>query len=71
MICENCGKEIESYIGTPEFSKRVGLSKETIRKHIEAGDIQASQYMGNRYVIPESEVAKFKAKFLKPAGNRL
>lgn len=73
MICDNCGKEIESYIGVSEFARRVGLSPTTVKRHIENGSIKAFEYQGHdgnsyfkRKVIPQSEISNFKEKFLKP-----
>lgn len=72
MICENCGKEIDSFIGTAEFAKRVGLSASTILRAVENGEIKAFKYGGNsvragKIVIPESELKLFREKYLKPA----
>lgn len=72
MICENCGKEIESYIGVSEFCRRTGLSRSTIEADVACGKIKAFRYGGNslragRILIPETEVEAFKEKFFKPA----
>lgn len=76
MICEHCGKEIESYIGVSEFARRVGLSPTTIKRHIENGSVKAFEYQGSdggsyfkRKVIPQSEIESFKRKFLVPVSK--
>lgn len=74
MICENCGKNIESYIGVSEFCKRTGLSRSTIESDIAVGKIEAYRYGGNslragRILIPESEVEQFKKQFFQPAAE--
>lgn len=76
MICEHCGKEVESYIGVTEFARRVGLSRSTIERHINNGSIKAYEYQGHngesfqcRKVIPQSELEAFKEKFFRPTGR--
>lgn len=76
MICEHCGKEIESYIGVTEFAQRVGLSRSTIERHINNGSIKAYEYQGTdgasyqkRKIIPQSELDSFKQKFLVPVAR--
>ena len=73
MICDNCGKEIESYIGITEFANRVGLSRSSIERHVKDGSIKAFEYQGykgdsysKKKLIPESEISNFREKFLKP-----
>lgn len=73
MICENCGKEIESYIGINEFAKRVGLSRSTIERDVKSGRIKGFMYSrdkfgyASRILIPESEIEVFKEKYFIPA----
>ena len=55
-------KTIENYLTTSRFAKKAALSPRTIRSYIQKKSIQGVRVIGSNYLIPKSELKRFKKK---------
>ncbi len=57
MNSNTVGQEYQAFFGIPRLSRRWDVSKDTIRRRINAGDL-LSITIGGRRLIPASEVQR-------------